>query len=154
MKNETRLKRLQSLATLMDSQFQGPFGFRFGLDGLLGLIPVFGDLVTTLASIYILIQAAQMGCTPSTLIRMAVNIAVESIIDMIPVLGSIFDFIWKANNKNISLLERHVQNPRAVTVQSRIFIGVLIISLFSILIVSAYLAFLAFQWLWIFINSF
>ena len=142
-----QLKPLKTLSTLMDSQFRGPFGWRFGLDGILGLIPVVGDLATTAVSIFILAQASRLGCSASTISRMAINIAIENIVDMIPGVGNIFDFFWKANNKNIQILESHVQNPAKVTLQSRFVVALVIISLIALLIGSGYVTFMVFEWI-------
>jgi hypothetical protein len=139
--NNSKVKHLKSLSVLLDSQFDGPFGFRFGLDGLLGLIPVVGDLATTIASVYIISQCAALGCTPATLIRMAMNVIIENVVDMIPFLGHVFDFYWKANNKNIALLESHLVNPKAVSFQSRLILIILCLLLLGILVASGFITF-------------
>ncbi|MES3038893.1 MAG: DUF4112 domain-containing protein [Bdellovibrionota bacterium] len=136
-----RLQRLRNIGKLLDSQFQGPGGFRFGLDAILGLIPFVGDFVTSAASLYIIAEAGALGASVSTLVRMAFNVAVENIVDMVPLLGNIFDFVWKANNKNIALLEKHIHNPRAVKVESRIFVTVIILVLIGFFVLTAVLAF-------------
>lgn len=120
----------------MDSQFHGPFGMTFGLDGILGLIPFVGDFVTTLISLYIIYQAAMMGCSPSTLLRMGLNLLIDSILDAIPFLGNIFDFIWKANNKNVVIIEEHLVNARSVTIKSRLTLGLVAFSLITVLFAS------------------
>jgi hypothetical protein len=81
--------------------------WRFGLDPIIGLIPLVGDLATTLISLYIIATAAQMQVPKSTLARMGLNIMIDSIVGAIPFVGNIFDFAWKANAKNAQLLERH-----------------------------------------------
>lgn len=149
-----QLRNLKTLSIWLDSQFKGPFGIRFGLDAILGLIPVVGDFATTLASLYILIQAAQMGCSPSTIFRMGINIAIENFVDMFPLLGNIFDIFWKANNKNILLIESHFNNPRKTTIQSRFVIGFTIFFVFSFLITTAYVSFLVFRFLFELISSY
>lgn len=149
-----QIKNLKTLSTWLDSQFKGPFGMRFGLDALLGLIPVVGDLATTLVSFYILVQAAQMGCSPATIARMGINIAIENFMDMFPILGNIFDFFWKANNKNLNLIERHLNNPRSTTIQSRFVIGFTILSVFSFIIGTAYVSFLVFRFLFELVASY
>ena len=83
--DQDRLQRLKILSEVMDSKFEGPFGIRFGLDGILGFVPFVGDIVTTLISFSILVTAARLGATPSTLLRMAGNILFENLIDMIPI---------------------------------------------------------------------
>ncbi len=135
------LKKLRSLSTLLDSKFHGPFGFRFGLDGLLGLIPYFGDLVTTGISIYILAQAVSIGCSRTVALRMAFNIFFENLTDMIPIFGNIFDFFWKANTRNVDLLEGYLLNPRGTEVKSRFFVGSILAGIILVLIASGIVTF-------------
>jgi hypothetical protein len=129
-----KVSQLRKLSTLMDSQYTGPFGYKFGLDGLLGLIPVIGDFVTTAISIYIIFQAATLGCSPPTILRMGLNILIESLADMLPVVGNIFDFMWKSNNKNIDLVEQHLKNPQMTTLKSRFALGFVIVLILSVFI--------------------
>jgi len=99
---------LKYLAKWMDNAFVVPgLGWRFGLDPIIGLIPVVGDLATTLISLYIIAAAAQMQVPRSTLARMGLNIAIDSVAGAIPLVGNLFDFAWKANALNMQLLERH-----------------------------------------------
>ena len=98
---------LKFLSTWLDNVFVMPGGWRFGLDPIIGLIPVVGDLATTLVSLYIVATAAQLRVPRSTLARMGVNIAIDSIVGAIPFVGNIFDFAWKANARNAQLLERY-----------------------------------------------
>lgn len=140
--NDKNVKHLKSIATILDSQFEGPFKIRFGLDGILGLIPGLGDFITTCASLYILINAAKLGCGPATLIRMGFNIAVENILDMIPLFGNLFDFYWKSNLKNVALLERHLANPKKETRNSRILVIMILLFLTLILFSTVYFSYL------------
>lgn len=134
MNDPKKLEQLKKISVLMDSKFQGPLGFKFGLDGILGLIPFVGDFFTTAISLYIVGQSALLGCSPSVLLRMGLNILIENLLDMIPVVGSVFDFVWKANNKNISLLESHMLNPRGATFQSRLILGLITFLILGILV--------------------
>lgn len=129
-----KIARLKSLSVLMDSKFSGPMGIRFGLDGILGFIPILGDFITIAISLYIVFQAAMLGCGPSILIRMGLNLFIESLVEMIPVVGNIFDFVWKANNKNIQLLESHMLNPRGATIKARLVLGLIAFTLLAIFI--------------------
>lgn len=150
---ERKIKHLKAIARILDTQFEGPFRIRFGLDGILGLIPGIGDFITTSASLYILINAAKLGCGPSTLIRMGFNIALENIVDMVPLLGNLFDFYWKSNLKNIALLERHLANPKEVRKNSRVLIISVLLFLTLILFSTVYLSFLVIMSLYSFIFS-
>jgi hypothetical protein len=136
MQESQQLHHLKKLSILMDSKFTGPFGFKFGLDGIIGLIPVLGDLVTTGISLYILFQAVILGCAPSTIVRMGLNILIENLVDVIPGFGNVFDFIWKSNTKNIEIIEQQLTNPRAVTVKSRLILGFVAFVLLTIFIAS------------------
>ncbi len=136
----------------MDSQFRLG-GFRFGLDGVLGLIPGVGDIVTTGISIYIIAEAAKLGCSPTTLIRMALNLAFENLVDMVPILGNVFDFLWKANSRNIDLLDKHLADPRHTTHQSRGVLLIIVLSLLSVLFASLYVTFLVIKTLLVAIQS-
>ena len=100
---------VEFLAHMLDDVFVIPgTGVRFGLDGLLGLIPGLGDTLTSLASFYILAAARRHGVPRVTLVRMAGNIAVDYLLGMLPLLGDIFDVYWKANRRNVQLLQRHL----------------------------------------------
>ena len=120
----------------MDSIFKGPLGLKFGLDGLLGLVPFVGDVITSCISLYIIVQAAMMGCPPSVLLRMGLNVLFENVLDMIPLLGNVFDFIWKSNNKNIALLEMHTVNPAGAKFSSRLVLGLISFSILAIMVAS------------------
>ena len=134
MEVNQKLHRLKKLSVLMDSQFSGPLGFKFGLDGLLGLIPVVGDFITSFISLYILFQAALLGCGPSVILRMGLNLLIENLIDFLPIIGNFFDFIWKANNKNILLIEQHLSDPFSTTLKSRLTLGLVAFVILAILI--------------------
>ena len=86
-------------------------GWRFGLDPIIGLVPIVGDLASALISFYILSVAAQMRVPRSTMARMGANVAIDYVVGSVPLLGNIFDFAWKANRRNMKLLERHVAAP-------------------------------------------
>jgi hypothetical protein len=136
MQENQQIHQLKKLSILMDSKFTGPFGFKFGLDGIIGLIPFVGDLVTTGISLYIIFQAVVLGCGPSTILRMGLNILIENLVDTIPGVGNVFDFIWKSNNRNIEIIEQQLRNPSAVTVKSRLILGFVAFVLLTIFIAS------------------
>ena len=88
--------------------------FRFGLDPILGLIPGVGDLVSPVFALGILFQARDLRVPRVVQLRMIFNVAIDVLTGFIPLIGDLFDFAWKANNRNIALLERHAyeeQNP-------------------------------------------
>lgn len=148
-----RLNQLRMLGKMLDSRFQGPLGIRYGFDGIIGLLPIFGDLVTSALSLYIIIQAAALGCTPATLTRMALNVMIENIIDMIPLAGNLFDFVWKANLKNLALIESHLANPQKVTWQSRTTILCIALVFILVLLGTGYLGYQTLKALWEFVSN-
>lgn len=101
-----RLARLRRLAWLLDAQFVLPgTRFRFGINGLVGLAPVTGDVVMGIVSLFIVNEARRMGAPNALLGRMLTNVAVEVVGGTIPVLGDLFDMAFKANLRNLALLE-------------------------------------------------
>jgi hypothetical protein len=102
-----RLARMERVGRLLDEQFVLPgTGYRFGLDGLLGLLPGGGDALTAGLSAYLIYEAARAGVRKRTLVQMSGNLLVDFIIGSVPVAGDLFDFFWKANRKNIVLARR------------------------------------------------
>lgn len=104
---------LRSLSRWMDTMFEVPgLGVRFGLDSLLGLIPGVGDVATSMVSLYILQAAARSQVSRVTMARMGANLLVDWAIGSLPVVGDLFDVYWKANVRNVKLLEHHLDaNP-------------------------------------------
>lgn len=101
------LERLRHLSYLLDSAFRIPvIGYRVGWDAVLGLVPVLGDAVGMLFSGYIVVEAARLGVPKRVLARMIFNLALDATIGSIPLIGSLFDAVWKANIRNMRLLER------------------------------------------------
>lgn len=105
----TRLQRLQRLAWLIDGAFHLPgTRFRFGLNSVIGLLPVGGDAVLGAISLYIIYEAAQLGLPRHKLGRMLGNVAVEVVGGSVPILGDLFDMALKANLRNLAIIEAHV----------------------------------------------
>lgn len=121
------IKRLRILGQLLDTKFKGPYGIRFGLDAVVGLIPVVGDISTTGVSLYIVYTAYNLGAGPSVLLRMMVNIMIENLISVIPLFGNLFDFYWKSNMKNVELVENYLLRPRATENKSTLVLILLLI---------------------------
>ena len=97
----------------MDSQFRLPgTRFRFGLDPLLGLLPVVGDLSTLAVSGALLLTMTRHGASGAVVVRMAFNILLDALIGAIPILGNVFDFAHKSNERNVALLRRHYAEGR------------------------------------------
>ena len=106
---QTRLKRLQRLAWLIDGAFGLPgTRFRFGLNSVIGLLPIGGDAALGAISLYIVYEAAQLGVPRPQLARMIANVGLEVVAGSVPVLGDLFDMALKANLRNLAIIERHV----------------------------------------------
>jgi hypothetical protein len=141
-------RRLERLAWILDSSVPLPgTSFRIGLDGLIGLIPGIGDAAGSVVSSYIIAEAARMGVPKSTLIRMAFNVLVEALIGMIPFIGDLFDFAWRANNRNVQLLQAHAQDPRRTTTTNRLFVIVLTVVLIALIVGIVWLGIAIITWL-------
>jgi hypothetical protein len=117
---DRRVERLKTLTRLLDTAFQIPgTRIRFGLDALIGIIPGIGDAIGAVFSAGIVFQAARLGVSQATLIRMMGNVALDTIVGEIPLLGDLFDAGWKANTRNLALLEAHLQQPATTSRTSR-----------------------------------
>ena len=117
-----RLQRLRSLAWLLDNSIPLPGGFRVGLDAVIGLVPGVGDAIGGLISAYLINEARMMGAPRSVLMRMTGNVLLETIIGVIPFAGDLFDAAYKANTKNLALLERYELDPTGSRRSSRLFV--------------------------------
>ncbi len=105
-----RLARLRKLAWLLDGQFGLPgTRFRFGLNSILGLSPVAGDVALGLVSLYLVWEARRLGAPNGLVARMLANVAVEVAGGSVPIVGDVFDMAFKANLRNLDLLERWMQ---------------------------------------------
>ena len=102
-----RYRRIRSLSMLMDQSIVLPSGFRIGLDPILGLLPGVGDALTTVVSCYVLYEAARLGMKKRVLAQMLGNIVLDAATGSIPVLGDVFDAVWKANMRNLRLIDKH-----------------------------------------------
>lgn len=142
---EPRSTAVERLAWWLDNAITVPgTRFRIGFDALIGLIPGLGDLVGTLFSSYIIAVAAAQGLPRSALARMAINVGLEAIIGVVPIAGDVFDAVWKANQRNVKLMEQFRAAPTAARRQSRavvaawmagvvLFIAVLAAAVFALI---------------------
>ena len=137
----TTLRNLRKLSNLLDNALGVPgTPYSIGLDPIIGLVPGGGDLLTGLLSFYIVLKAAQLGLPREKLGRLVVNILIDVFVGTIPLLGDFFDVVWKANSKNMDLLETHFSVPQTAKKADRLFIFLLLGGLLlTILSVSALL---------------
>lgn len=94
---------IERLAWLMDNSIPLGGGYRIGLDPIIGLIPGLGDLIGTMVSAAIVLQAHRAGIPKATLMRMVANVGIDAAVGAIPFAGDLFDFAFKANSKNLQL---------------------------------------------------
>jgi len=123
----------------MDESITLPGGHRIGWDGIIGLIPGFGDLIGLGVSAWIVFGAARLGASRATLARMAGNVAIETVVGAVPILGDLFDLAFKANVRNLRLLERHADDPGRVTRQSRFRLAVVAAACIAAVVVLGWL---------------
>lgn len=139
---------LRRLAWLLDDAIPLPGGYRVGIDGIIGLVPGLGDALGLAASTWILWRARSFGVPRIVMARMLGNVLLEASIGAIPVLGDLFDFAFKANRRNIGLMEQYLTDERHVRRESWVRIVVaLVLGLLAIAVV-LFLVFRFVQWLW------
>ena len=103
------LQKIRKIANLLDTAIGIPgTKFRIGLDPILGLIPGGGDLITAGISAYMIYLAARFGLTKEEITKMLLNVAVETAVGSVPIAGDIFDAYFKANIRNLEILENHI----------------------------------------------
>jgi hypothetical protein len=133
--DEARARRVRAVARLLDNAIAIPgTSWRFGLDAIVGLVPVVGDMIGGALSAYIILEAARAEVPTITLVRMLVNVGIDTLAGSVPALGDLFDAAWKANVKNARLLERHLaasaapaRNRRRVAGEAALALIVLIL---------------------------
>lgn len=108
-RREETQRRLRRLAKLMDSQARVPvLGLRIGADAVLGLVPGVGDVISGAIGAYLIYEAQRLGIPRSALLRMIANVVFDTAIGTIPVAGDIWDLFFRANDRNMQILARHV----------------------------------------------
>ena len=125
--NDRALVALRKWATLLDAAFRVPgTTFRFGLDAIIGLIPGAGDIGTAFFSVMILLHSIRLKIPKIVIGRMLINSALDMLAGTVPLVGDLFDAGYKANLRNMALLERHAQPGVPPSESDRIFVGVAI----------------------------
>ena len=108
-REQAALKRTRRMARLLDEAVEIPIiNYRVGLDPLLSIAPVSGDAAGAVLSLYIVAEAARLSVPPKTTLKMVLNVALDTIAGGVPVLGTLVDAVWKANKRNVALLEDHL----------------------------------------------
>lgn len=110
---EQRFARLEAIGNLLDMAFIVPgTNVRYGLDGLIGLVPVIGDIITTAIALWIVREARALGAPRFLVTRMLANVAIDGAVGAVPVIGDAFDVAFKANVRNIRLLRRWMDKQK------------------------------------------
>jgi hypothetical protein len=139
-----RLEALKHISRLLDSAFVLPgTDMRIGLDPILGLVPGLGDLVSPLFAIAVLWQSRDLGLPRVVQVRMIFNVAIDALVGLLPLAGDLFDFAWKANDRNYALLERYAYEQRRPSPGDWMFV----IGLIVLLVIIAAVPFLLAGWL-------
>ena len=147
-KQISKLSKLRRVSRLLDNAITIPgTKISFGLDPIMGLLPGGGDTITGGIAAYIVVEAARMGVPREILYKMVTNIAIDSFVGTVPVVGDLFDVGWKANVKNIELLEKHLDVAESEK-SDTLFIFGLILLLTLIVLGFAAITFFTVTWFW------
>ena len=118
--DQVRWERVRRLANLLDSAFRVPgTSWRFGVDGLVGLVPGIGDAAGLLASAVVVGQGVLLGARGWTLTGMLLLVSADALLGAVPIVGAVFDFAFKANRRALALLEEHARDPAAARTRAR-----------------------------------
>jgi hypothetical protein len=126
---DPRLADVEALARWLDYAFELPGGYRFGMAGIIGLIPGIGDVIDALASLLIMVRAIQLGIPRVATARMLVNIGIEALAGSVPFVGDLFDIAFKANRRNYEILKSHISQPERQKKRDWIFLVLTIVLL-------------------------
>lgn len=101
--------RVEALEKLLERAFRIPgTKIPFGLDSIIGLVPVLGDLITAAMGAYLVWEARNLGMSKWQLIRMTANVGIDTAIGAIPLVGDAFDLVWRSNTKNLRIIKKHL----------------------------------------------
>ena len=143
-----RDQTLLKLEVLLDEAFRVPgTQLRFGIDGIIGLVPGLGDVLAGLLSLIIPLAAWIRGVPYITLVRMATNLGIGVLVGTIPIFGDIFDIVWKPNRRNYRLLRRHLGEPHRHSWRDWVFLMILATALAAVFALPILLVAWAVTWL-------
>jgi hypothetical protein len=109
-REQAALRRVETVSRLLDDAVRVPgTRFRVGIDPVVGILPGAGDAVIAAISLYPLVEAYRLGVSWGTLVKMLTLVAVDAVVGSIPLIGSVFDAVWKANRWNVALLKREIE---------------------------------------------
>ena len=128
--NEERLLRLKLLSKRLDEIITIPgTKYKIGSDPIIGAIPVVGDLLGSIISIYILYSGSKMGLSTKIISKMCLNIGIDFVFGLIPIIGDIFDIGWKANKRNVKLIENNINKSDENLFLNNLTVATLIITI-------------------------
>jgi hypothetical protein len=127
------LDQAELIAWLLDNSIPIPgTGRRIGLDGIIGLVPGVGDLLSAGVSVLVVVRAAQFKLPRIVLVRMLANLALDLGIGAIPVVGDAFDLWFKASTRNLDLMRRYLAAPESSTRGQWLFFGWLLLATLAV----------------------
>lgn len=127
------LRSARAVARLLDDAIEIPgTGWRFGLDPLVGLVPVVGDLLGAVASTWILLVGVRLGAPGWVIARMALNVAIDTVVGSVPLAGDVFDAAWKSNVMNVRLLETWLARPAATHRASGLLVAGVVLGMLAV----------------------
>lgn len=102
-------RRVEALERVLEGAFALPgTSRRFGLDAVVGLVPVAGDLVSAALGLYLVWEARNLGMSKWQLARMTANVGFDTLVGAIPVAGDVFDFLFRSNTRNLRIIRKHL----------------------------------------------
>ncbi len=130
---EQKLAHIRGLARFLDESIPVPgTKYKIGVEPIVGLIPGVGDFFGVTLSAYIILRAADLGVSAATIIRMIINLAIDGVIGSLPFVGDLFDLVWKANKRNIVIVENELLK-NAPLKSSKVFVAVAAVALISVM---------------------
>ena len=120
---EQKVAHLRGLARLLDDAIPVPgTNYRVGVEPIIGLVPGVGDFIGITLSAYIILRAADLGVSKMTIARMIINLAIDGIFGSLPIVGDLFDIVWKANLRNIAIVEAEILRDAPLK-SSKVFVA-------------------------------
>ena len=146
---QRHLEYVRALARLLDSAFEIPgTRFKVGLDPVIGLFPMVGDLISMVIGGYIVTTAARLGVPRAVLVRMLLNIGTDTVAGSVPLVGDVLDAAWRANSKNARLLEQALTDPKRARRSSTWVVVGMLAALIALTAAGIALTVLLVKWLW------
>jgi len=140
-RKEARLDRLRSISRVLDNAISIPgTNYGVGIDPLLGLLPGGGDFISSIFSGYMVVEAARLGLPRESLVRMVTNLILDTLAGTVPVVGDLFDVTWKANARNMELIEYHMKSPLSSKKADKWFVFLLLVGLGLVVVGAATLS--------------